>query len=198
MKKNDDVLNNGILKDDILTDLRIIEKEKVQKIRADFPFFKNNPEIVYLDNAATTQKPYILLEKEKEFLEKYYSNVNRSASKFSFHTTELLDKSRDIISKFINSNFNEIFFTYNATYGLNYLALFLAYNYLKENDEVILTQMEHHSNLLPFTYLSKIFNFKIKIWKLNNNLELDLNDLEKLIKIKISTMYIIWDRSYRF
>ncbi|MEM4368350.1 MAG: aminotransferase class V-fold PLP-dependent enzyme, partial [Candidatus Anstonellales archaeon] len=151
MKKNDDVLNNGILKDDILTDLRIIEKEKVQKIRADFPFFKNNPEIVYLDNAATTQKPYILLEKEKEFLEKYYSNVNRSASKFSFHTTELLDKSRDIISKFINSNFNEIFFTYNATYGLNYLALFLAYNYLKENDEVILTQMEHHSNLLPFT-----------------------------------------------
>ncbi|MCX7870775.1 MAG: aminotransferase class V-fold PLP-dependent enzyme [bacterium] len=192
MKKNDDVLNNGILKDDILTDLRIIEKEKVQKIRADFPFFKNNPEIVYLDNAATTQKPYILLEKEKEFLEKYYSNVNRSASKFSFHTTELLDKSRDIISKFINSNFNEIFFTYNATYGLNYLALFLAYNYLKENDEVILTQMEHHSNLLPFTYLSKIFNFKIKIWKLNNNLELDLNDLEKLITPKTKVISITY------
>ncbi len=174
----------------ILKDFKEIEKEKIQKIRDDFPFFKNNPDIIYLDNAATTQKPYILIEKEKEFLEKYYSNVNRSANKFSFHTTELFDKSRDIISKFINSDFNEIFFTYNATYGLNYLALFLAYNYLKENDEVILTQMEHHSNLLPFTYLSKIFNFKIKIWKLNDNLQLNLNELENLITPKTKVISI--------
>ncbi|MGB9638747.1 MAG: aminotransferase class V-fold PLP-dependent enzyme [bacterium] len=166
--------------------------KEIKKIRNDFPFFTNNPNIIYLDNAATTQKPYILLQKEKELLEKYYSNVNRSASKFSFHTTELFDKSRDIISKFINANFNEIFFTYNATYGLNYLALFLVYNYLKENDEVILTQMDHHSNLLPFVYLSKIFNFKLKIWKLNNNLELDLNDLEKLITPKTKVISVTY------
>jgi cysteine desulfurase/selenocysteine lyase len=170
----------------------IIPKENIIKIRKDFPFFYNNPNVIYLDNAATTQKPYILIEKEKELLEKYYSNVNRTASKFSYHTTELFDKSRDIISKFINSNFNETFFTYNATYGLNYIALFLAYNYLKEGDEIILTQMEHHSNLLPFVYLSKIFNFKIKIWKLNDNLELDLNDLEKLITPKTKTISITY------
>lgn len=165
---------------------------QIKKIRDDFPFFTNNPNIIYLDNASTTQKPYILIQKEKELLEKFYSNVNRSASKFSFHTTELFDKSRDIISKFINANFNEIFFTYNATYGLNYLALFLTYNYLKENDEVILTQMEHHSNLLPFAYLSKIFNFKLKIWKINNKLELDLNDLEKLITPKTKVISITY------
>jgi len=175
-----------------LKNMGTITKEKIIKIRKDFPFFYNNPNIIYLDNAATTQKPYILIEKEKELLEKYYSNVNRTASKFSFHTTELFDNSRDIISKFINSNFNEIFFTYNATYGLNYLALFLAYNYLKEGDEVILTQMEHHSNLLPFAYLSKVFNFKIKIWKLNDNLELDLNNLEKLITPKTKVISVTY------
>ncbi len=162
----------------------------VQNIRKDFPFFYNNPDVVYLDNAATTQKNKIVIEKEKEFYEKYNYNIHRTASSLALKIEEMYEETRNTIANFINCDPQEIFFTYNSTYGLNYLAYFIAINYLQKGDEVILTEMEHHASLLPFINLSKIFDFKIKLWKLNDNLSLDINNLEGLIGEKTKLLVI--------
>ncbi|MCX7759198.1 MAG: aminotransferase class V-fold PLP-dependent enzyme [bacterium] len=94
------------------------------------------------------------------------------------------------MANFLNCDSEEIFFTYNATYGINYLAYFLSLNYLSSEDEIILTEMEHHANLLPFFNLSKVFGFKLKLWKMNDNLELDIKDLENLLTNKTKLLCV--------
>ncbi|MFN3995128.1 MAG: aminotransferase class V-fold PLP-dependent enzyme, partial [bacterium] len=159
----------------------MIENFDPYSIRKDFPFFTNNPDVIYFDNAATTQKPLNTILKEKEFYEKYNCNVFRSSSNFSLKTEEMCEETRFKIAEFINCEPREIFFTYSATYGINLLSYFITLNYLKPDDEVILTEMEHHAALLPFMNISKVFDFKLKLWKMNDNLELDLRDLSSLV-----------------
>lgn len=163
----------------------------VFKIRKDFPFFINNPDIIYLDSAATSHKPSIVIEKEKEFYEKYNCNVHRTSGSFSLKVEEMCENSRKTIANFLNCDESEIFFTYSATYGINYIAYFLCINeYLGNDDEVIITEMEHHANLLPFLNLSKIFGFKVKVWKMNEKLELDIEELQKIISDKTKLLAV--------
>lgn len=158
--------------------------------KKDFPFFQKNPDIIYLDNAATSQKPSIVIDKEREFYEKYNCNIHRTSGKFAFFVEEQCERTRSVIANFIKCDSNEIFFTYSTTYGINYLSYFLCLNYLSSGDEVIISEMEHHASLLPFLNLSQFFGFKIKFWKMNEKLELDIVDLERLLTEKTKLIVV--------
>jgi len=154
------------------------------KTKENFPIFKNNPELVYLDSAATTQKPQIVIDTSKEFYEKNNASPNRGVYDLSENATKKLNSSRKIISEFINSNENEIIFTKNATESINLIANGIVYLIPSKKDEILITEMEHHSNILPWQSLAKKLNLKLKAIKINENYELDLEDARKKISDK--------------
>ncbi|PIN95629.1 cysteine desulfurase CsdA [Candidatus Pacearchaeota archaeon CG10_big_fil_rev_8_21_14_0_10_31_9] len=150
-----------------------------------FPIFENNPNLVYLDSAATTQKPKVIINKEKEFYEKENSNIHRGLYKLSEHATQEYEKVRKIIANFIGANHNEIIFTKGATESLNLLAYTidsLAWeNKKKGKNEIVLTELEHHSNLVPWQQLEKAFGYKLRFIPIKTDLTLDYNLARKVI-----------------
>lgn len=125
-------------------------REEDQCIRADFPFFQNTDE-VYLDNSATTQKPACVLRAWQEYYERSNANPLRGLYRLSLAATEAYENARVTVAKFINApDSAEIVFTRNATESLNLVAYSYGMNFLCEGDEILITIMEHHSNLLPW------------------------------------------------
>src|SRR3989338_7020435 len=155
----------------------------VEKIRKDFPILKvkvNGRPLVYMDNAATSQKPKAVINAVKDFYEKYNSNIHRSIHALGEQATAAYENARKKTADFIGADSDEIVFTKGATESLNLLAYSLG-NGIKENDEIVLTQMEHHSNLVPWQQLAKAKKAKIKFVKINNNGELNLGQFNELI-----------------
>ena len=125
------------------------------RIKDDFPIL-NNKDISYLDSGATTQKPEAVLEAVNEYYRTSNANPHRGAYSLSIEATRLYDESREKVSKFINSeNKEQIIFTRNATESLNLIAYSYGLNNLKKEDKIVLSIMEHHSNLVPWQYVSK-------------------------------------------
>ncbi len=145
-----------------------------KKIMEDFPFLKN--EIIYLDNASTTQKPKQVIEDIKNFYERGCANVHRGVYKISEDATRLYTLAHEKTAEFINAkSWREIIFTKNTTESINLISKSLK---LKKGDEIILTEMEHHSNMVPWMMLEGV---RIKYIPVNNNGELEINAIEKLI-----------------
>ena len=120
-------------------------------LKKDFPIFKNNRNLVYLDSAATTQKPKRVINKLTEFYSNYNSNVHRGLYRLSEIATEEYEKARVIVAKFINADPEEIIFVSNATDGLNSIAEMLRYSdLLSKKPRIVLSELEHHSNILPW------------------------------------------------
>ena len=123
----------------------------ISKIRKDFPAFGNRPELIYLDNAATTQKPLCVIQKEQEFYEKNNANPFRGIYELGENATEEYENARITVQKFIHAEMpEEIIFTRNATESLNLVAYSLSALVLKPGDEILISIMEHHSNLIPW------------------------------------------------
>ena len=123
--------------------------------KSDFPIFKNNPDLVYLDSAATSQKPGVVIDAIKNFYENYNSNVHRGIYKISEKATEAYEEVRKKVAKFINAKSEkEIIFTRNTTESINLVANTWAKDKIKSEDEIVISEMEHHSNLLPWQKLS--------------------------------------------
>lgn len=119
--------------------------------RKDFKFFNEYPDLIYFDNAATTQKPDIVLEKMIKYYESENANPLRGVYDLSIKATDAYENARERTAKFIGAeSASEIIFTRNATESLNLIARSYGETFLKEGDEVVLTVMEHHSNLLPW------------------------------------------------
>ena len=130
-------------------------------IKEDFPIL--NTDIAYLDSAATSQKPKCVIDAITEFYEKYNANPHRGTYSLSQTATELYENARTEISKFINAkNRDEIIFTKNASEALNLIAYSYGMNKLKNDDEIVLSIMEHHSNLVPWQKVSKFTNSQLK------------------------------------
>ena len=123
----------------------------VEEIRKDFPIFKRfeKENIVYLDNAATTQKPKSVIDSVVDFYENHNSNVHRGVYRVGEEATDLYNRSRENVAKFIGASENQIIFVRNATEALNLAASGLT-SMLKEGDEVLISRMEHHSNIVPW------------------------------------------------
>ncbi len=153
-------------------------------LKDDFPIFKNR-HIVYLDNGATTQKPKYVLDAIKEFYENNNANPHRGAYSLSVEATEIYEEVRKKISKFINAKYSEeIIFSKNASESLNLIAYSYGLNNLSKDDEVVLSIMEHHSNLVPWQYVTKKTNSKLKYMYIDNNYELSKSEIEEKITEK--------------
>ncbi len=157
----------------------------VKKIRKDFPVLKrkiNGKNIVYFDNAATSLKPKQVINAEKKYYEKSCANINRGIHEMSEEATINFENTRKETANFVGSKNNEIIFTKNTTESINLIMYsFMNNNFLKKNDKIVLSEMEHHSNILPWQFLAKKTGAKIEFVKINKNLELDTNDLEKKV-----------------
>ncbi|MGC8679712.1 MAG: aminotransferase class V-fold PLP-dependent enzyme [Candidatus Micrarchaeia archaeon] len=136
--------------------MKVIDAESIKK---DFPLLSrkiNGKTITYLDSAATSQKPNYVINGVSDFYMKYNANVHRGAYKLAEESTEMYESSREEIAKFINAySSNNIIFTRNTTESINLAALSWGEQNIKKNDHILVTEMEHHSNLLPWMMLAK-------------------------------------------
>lgn len=122
----------------------------VEKIRKDFPFFKNNPNLIYFDNGATTQKPQCVIDAVNEFYTEGSANVHRGDYPLSLRWDALYDGTRHIFARFLNCDPREVVFTTGSTHALNQIAYGLQYNFLKKGDVILTTENEHASNIMPW------------------------------------------------
>jgi len=135
----------------------------LKNIKLDFPIFSKKPELVYLDSAATTQKPSCVIESLREFYETSCSNINRGSYSLSFEATKKWDEARNSIKKFLGvAQDGDLIFTKNATESLNLVAYGLSSS-LTPGDLVAISILEHHSNFVPWQQLSQRFGFKLEI-----------------------------------
>jgi len=166
----------------------------IQKVRSDFPILNQkiyNRQIVYFDNAATSQKPQVVIDVINEYYQKYNSNIHRGVHYLSEKMTEAYENARKTVKNFINAKFNhEVIFTSGTTESINLVAFSFCEKYLKEHDEVIIAQHEHHSNIVPWQMACERKGAKIKVLPSNYNGELDLELFQKLFseKTKIVTV----------
>ncbi len=150
-----------------------------------FPILKrkiNGKRLVYLDNSATTQKTEAVIKAITNFYENYNSNIHRSVYTISEEATLAYEETRQKVATFINAHQEEIIFTSGTTQGCNFLAYALTEN-LQEGDEIILSEMEHHSNLLPWQELAKRKKLSVKYVKVKDY-QLDLENLKTLLTKK--------------
>ena len=157
-----------------------------QDIKNDFPIFSNQingKDFVYLDSAATTQKPNDVIDSVIYYYKNCNSNIHRGIYSISIEATELYENARSNIGKFINAkSSHEIVFTRNATEAVNLVANTWASQNLKEGDSIILTEMEHHSNLVPWQILAKKLNLKLNFIEIQPDGELILDKLDNLFQ----------------
>ncbi len=155
-----------------------------EEIRKDFPIL-NNKDIAYLDSGATTQKPVQVIKALDDFYLKCNANPHRGAYLLSMEATSIYEATRDKISKFINAKHSEeIIFTKNATEGLNLIAYSYGLYSLKKDDEIVLSIMEHHSNLVPWQYVAKKTGAKLVYMYINDEFEISDKEIEKKITNK--------------
>ena len=147
----------------------------------DFPILTNS-NIAYLDSGATTQKPREVLNAITQYYETSNANPHRGAYKLSIKATEVYDKAREKVAKFINSESSkQIVFTRNATESLNLIAYSYGLNNLKKEDKIVISIMEHHSNLVPWQYVSKKTGAKLEYMYTNENGELTEKEIAEKI-----------------
>jgi cysteine desulfurase/selenocysteine lyase len=157
----------------------------INKIRNDFPALHQlvyKRPLVYLDNAATTQKPNCVIETLKNYYEKQNSNIHRGVHYLSQQATTAYEEARRTIQQFINAErSHEIIFTRGTTESINLVASSFAKKFLKAGDEVLITAMEHHSNIVPWQFACEERNAKLKVIPFDNNGELILENLDSLL-----------------
>ena len=158
--------------------------------KEDFPIF-NERNIAYLDSGATTQKPIQVINAIDEFYKKNNANPHRGAYSLSIEATEVYESSRAKIAKFINAESPEqIIFSKNATESLNLLAYSYGMENLKKDDEIVISIMEHHSNLVPWQKVAKVTGCKLKYMYINDEFELSDEEIESKITDKTKVVGI--------
>lgn len=157
---------------------------EINNIKKDFPLLENE-NITYLDSGATTQKPIQVIKAVEEFYQKYNANPHRGAYSLSVEATEQYENTRTKIAKFINAKHREeIIFSKNATESLNLIAYSYGLDNLKKDDEVVISIMEHHSNLVPWQKMTKQTGSKLNYMYINENYEITDEEIENKITDK--------------
>lgn len=166
----------------------------LNKIRKDFPILSRmvyDRPLVYLDNAATTQKPLCVLDKMREEYLNVNANVHRGVHWLSQQATELHEGARETVRKFINAkSVNEIVFTRGTTEGLNLIASSFCETFMQEGDEVIVSTVEHHSNIVPWQLQQPRKGIVLKVIPMDDNGAMDLQAFEKMISQKTKIVSI--------
>jgi cysteine desulfurase/selenocysteine lyase len=170
-------------------------KTLADKVRADFPILHqevNEKPLVYLDNAATSQKPLLVLNTLRDYYEQYNANVHRGAHTLSAKATDAYEGARDKIAKFINAaSRQEIVYTRNATEAINLVAYSWGMNNLQPGDEIILSVMEHHSNIVPWQLVAQKTGAVLKFVELTPEETFDFEQFKKLISEKTKLVSVV-------
>ena len=160
-------------------------KSEIEEIRKEFPFLNLKPNgkpIVYLDNGATTQKPREIIDNIKKFYESENGNPHRGAHYLAMKSTEVYEDARQKIADFIGARkASEVVFLRNATEALNLLAYSYGLNNLKEGDEIVISIMEHHSNLVPWQEVCKKTGAKLKFLYVDDDMQIPFSEIEEKV-----------------
>jgi cysteine desulfurase/selenocysteine lyase len=170
------------------------EKTIADLVRGDFPILKQkvyDKPLVYLDSAATSQKPQQVLDCWLNYYQEYNSNVHRGAHHLSARATDAYEAAREKIATFINANREEIVYTRNATEAINLVAYSWGLNNLTRGDEIILSLMEHHSNIVPWQIIAQKTGAVLKYVQLTETEELDLDHFKSLLSDKTKLVSIV-------
>ena len=166
----------------------------IKDIKKEFPIFDNkvhNNDLVYLDSANSSQKPKVVVDRIYDFYTKEFSNVGRSVHYLAVAATNLYENTRVLVQKYINAkDQNEIVFTKGATEAINLVANTFGQKYLKEGDEILITELEHHSNYVPWHYLRKSKGVKINFADVDENGDISIESIEKKITPKTKILAI--------
>ena len=163
-----------------------VEFFNAEKARNDFPILQqkmHNKPLVYLDNSATSQKPRVVIDALTTYFQESNANIHRGVYKLSEQATRAYEQAHEKVARFIGALPEEVIFTKGTTEGLNLLAYSLSQQ-LKKGDEIVLTQMEHHSNLVPWQQMAKRGGFVVKFIPLTNDFRLDMDAARALITSK--------------
>jgi cysteine desulfurase/selenocysteine lyase len=166
----------------------------IEKIKEDFPILKrkiHGKRLVYLDNAATSQKPRQVLEAVREFQEKHMANVHRGLHTLSEEASEMYGKARGVVAKFVGADEEEMIFVRNATEGINLVAFAWGMKNLKKEEEILTTKMEHHSNLIPWQMVCRAVGAKLQVVEVTDEGVLDMEDLEKKLSKKTKLAVVV-------
>jgi cysteine desulfurase/selenocysteine lyase len=171
------------------------EKTIAAKVRPDFPILHQQVQgkpLIYLDSAATSQKPLAVLNALRHYYEKDNANVHRGAHSLSIRATEAYEGARDKVAQFINAaSRQEIVYTRNATEAINLVAYSWGLNHLEKGDEIILSVMEHHSNIVPWQIIAQKTGAQIKYVNLTASETFDLEHFQSLLSPKTKLVAIV-------
>lgn len=149
--------------------------------RQDFPIFNNNKDLIFLDSTASSQKPAYVIDGIKDYLENNYSNIHRWLYDIAINSEKMYFDSKKKVAEFLNAkSFAEIIYTYNSNYALNLISQTLRFNQvLKAWDKILVSIVEHHSNIVPWQILAKEIGVEIDFLKVDEDFNLDLADFQK-------------------
>ncbi len=148
--------------------------KNITDYKKDFPIFKTHPSLSYLDSAATSQKPQSVIDAVSDFYKNENSNIHRGIYSLSQNATSLFEGVREKIANFVGSkNPQEIIFTSGTTESINLVAFGYARKNLKSGDIVLLSEMEHHSNIVPWLRLKEEIGIEVQFIPVNNEGDLD-------------------------
>ena len=164
----------------------------VKKIRKDFPIFTNNPELVFLDNASTTQKPKSVIDAVSEYYENYNANIHRGIYEIAEIATSKYEKTRENIADFIGAgDSRSIVFTKGTTESINLVAYSWGAKNLSPGDEVLITEMEHHSNIIPWQLICERTGADLRYIPIHKNGTLDISNLDNFLTKKTKLVCLI-------
>ena len=160
---------------------------ELNRVRENFPILDQNingSKLIYFDNAASTQKPSRVIKSIKQYYESDHSNVHRGVHSLSIRATESYEKSRRVISSYINAKHeHEVIHTKGTTEAINLVAQSIS-DQIKENDEILISAMEHHSNIVPWQELCRRTGAVLKVMPINETGEINLDEMNRLISSK--------------
>ncbi|MDA3844120.1 MAG: cysteine desulfurase [Candidatus Kapabacteria bacterium] len=166
----------------------------INKIRADFPILQtevNGHPLVYLDNAASTQKPQVVIDSITKYYTEQNSNIHRGVHHLSELATKLYENARKTIAKFISADPKEIIYTRGATESINLVVSTYGRKFIGEGDEIIITEMEHHSNIVPWQMLCEEKGAKLRILRMNDNGEISIDNFKEMLNEKTKFVSIV-------
>ena len=170
------------------------QKKAFERIREEFPILDqkiNGEDLIYLDNAASTQKPKAVINAIKDYYENDHSNVHRGVHTLSVRATEAYENARVKVTEFLNSpNNHQIIFTKGTTDSINLIATSIT-SLINENDEILITAMEHHSNIVPWQELCKRTGAVLKIIPINENGEILIDDYKDMVSAKTKLISVV-------
>ena len=156
-----------------------------------FPLFTNHPEIIYLDNAASTQKPQLVIDAMSDFMANEYANIHRGLYGLSEASEQHYHESKRLVAELLWCSQKEVIYSYNTTYAINLLAQAMVKSkFLQKGDVVLLGMRDHHANVLPWMNLAEMIGFEVQFVTTDENYQIDWNDFDQKYteKVKVVAM----------